>query len=132
MYLPTAVGVALTGPYVPSPATVAPLPVNVRPASSQSSGPFRLHVIEPFAAAPTAELMDLKLPSSSPGPALPGCVAVPDSVAVSVIAVPSVTSADAVVESVGVTGRTSKHSPELESVASGTPAVLESKKPRQQ
>ena len=45
-----------------------------------------------------------------PTPSVPGCFAVPVSVAVSVIGFPSVTSAPAVVVSVGCTGLIVKHS----------------------
>jgi hypothetical protein len=101
------------------------------PVHVASSGPYNRNVMLPPAATPAAPLMI----------GLPGCVAVPPSVAVSEIELPTVTAADACVMSVGVTGSTSKHSPVLlggpadsvdASVASGTPCVVASNSAYQQ
>src|SRR5436190_19541672 len=79
----------------------------------QLSGPYSLKVIVPPAGAPPVPVRLMT--------GLAGCMAVPDRAAESVTAVPSVTSAPAVVGNAGVTGLTVKHSPAEESLEPGMP-----------
>ena len=76
----------------------------------QSFGPSSVNVILPPAAAPFVALMLVYVPLTPPF--VPGCVAVPLSVALSWTACPKLTDeATAWVSRPGVTGSTSKHSP---------------------
>src|SRR6266498_698224 len=104
-----AVGVKLTGPYVPSPLTVT---VVVNATVVQLFGPYAVKMMVPSAGAPSVVGLIA---------GVPGWFAVPVSVAVSVIRLPSTTSGPAVVASAGVTGVTVKHSFTPVSSASGTP-----------
>src|SRR5438309_2191444 len=93
----------------------------------QLSGPNAVQLIVPPAGPPTVVGLIT---------GLPGWLAVPRSVAVSLIAWPSVTPALACVVSVGCTGVTLKHSVRLVVLLGsdefGTPVVVEVKLPRQQ
>ena len=109
VYVPTAVGSAVTAPYdALSPETVTGDPVTVSPEALQLFGPLTEKVIEPPAAAwvPTVAL----IVPPGPTPSVPGCFAVPVRDAVSLMVFPRVTSGPAVVVSTGVTGFTVKHS----------------------
>src|SRR6266498_4813091 len=109
-----AVGVKLTGPYVPSPLTVT---VVVNATVVQLFGPYAVKMMVPSAGAPSVVGLIA---------GVPGWFAVPVSVAVSLIGLPSWTGpAPALVASCGVTGVTVKHSFTPSSVPPGTPVVSE-------
>src|SRR5215218_8099507 len=107
---------------MPLPLTARVVSTSVWPVQVASFGPYSRNLISPPAGAPAAPLMT----------GLPGCVAVPPSVAVSANAVPTATGPDAFVLNDGSTGVTRKHSPSLESELFGTPCVSDTKSPRQQ
>src|SRR5262245_26508910 len=108
VYVPSTVGVALTGPYeVLSPLTVTGDPVTVSPEGVHP-GPSTLNVICPSAFACVAAAALIVPPG--PIPSVPGCFAVPVSDAWSMIGLVRVTSSPAVVVSTGVTGPMLKHS----------------------
>jgi len=87
-----------------------------------SFGPKSLNVIVPPAGAPSGPLIT----------GLPGWLAVPFRFTRSDTGLPSCTSADAWVGTNGITGLTVKHSPNVASVAFGTPLVPDVNSPRQQ
>ena len=76
--MPGAVGVKLTGPYVPSPLTGTAAEVNATVV--QLFGPYAVNVIVPSAGPPAVVGLIT---------GVPGWLAVPDSVAVSLIGLPS-------------------------------------------
>jgi hypothetical protein len=96
---------------VPFPLTVTA--DDVKATVVQSFGPYAVNVIVPPAAGPAVPVRLIT--------GLAGCVAVPDSVAVSLTELPRLTSSPAVVARVGVTGLTVKHSVALESLEPGMP-----------
>src|SRR5215468_5215915 len=123
--MPGVVGVKLTGPYVPSPLTAR---VVVNATVLQSFGPKAVKVMVPPAGPPAVVGLIT---------GVPGSFAVPVSVAVSLMGLPSRTGpAPALVASVGFTGFTVKHSPDDPSEPGATPfacdAALGVKSPRQQ
>ena len=97
--------------YVPLPLTGTA--ADVYASVVQLPGPYSLKVMVPDAAAPP---VPVRLMTGSAG-----WVAVPLSAAESVTAVPSVTPGPAVVDKVGVTGVTMKHSVADESLELGIP-----------
>ena len=108
----------LTGPYEPSPLTLTVCGFVPVPVASvvQVASLYSQNVIVPVASPPS--VVGLIEPASAlpVGPPVPGLCAVPVSVAVSVTGWPKSTGpAPAIVEIVGLTGLTRKHSPALES-----------------
>ena len=58
VYVPSSVGVALTGPYVPSPLTVFGDPLTVSPEALQLPGPCTVQEIDPPAGARSGRGVD--------------------------------------------------------------------------